>query len=98
MERSQPHLPPGAHVCLLYDNFDAQRQAVLPFIREGLALGEQVYYVADEQSADDWLFEFQIAGVDVERERAKGALIVCEGEHWRTPGTFSSMNNARAGT
>jgi hypothetical protein len=80
----------------LYDDFDSQRGVVLPFVREGLKAGEQVFYVASEPPADDWLFEFQLGGIDVDRARTNGSLIVCEGEHWLSPGAFSSLGNARA--
>ena len=89
-------LPPGSHLCLLYDDLHQLYPEVLAFGRDGLSQGEQVYYVADERSADDWRFELHAGGIDVDREEAKGSLIVCEGEHWRSPQPFSSIRNARA--
>jgi hypothetical protein len=88
-------LAPGAHVCLLYESFEEQRDAVVPFIKEGLANGEQCVYVADEQSTDEWCFEFQTQGIDVEAEKQRGSLIVCAGERWRRPAAFSSTQNGR---
>ena len=55
----------SAHTCLLYESLDEQRHAVLRFLKDGLAAGEQVWCVADEQSDDDWYFELQANGVDV---------------------------------
>jgi hypothetical protein len=94
---SQLNLPlsRGAHVCLLYDNVEDQRDAVVPFIKEGLASGEQCIYVADELSVDDWWFEFQTQGIDVETERRRDGLIVCSGENWRSPAAFNSIQNGR---
>jgi hypothetical protein len=88
-------IPIGSHVCLLYETFDEQREAVIPFIKEGLEQGEQCVYVADEQSVDEWGFEFETQGIDVEAERRRGSLIVCAGEHWRRPAAFNSIQNGR---
>jgi two-component system, chemotaxis family, sensor kinase Cph1 len=88
-------LGPGGHACLLYDTFDEQRDIVVPFIKEGLENDEQCVYVADEQSAEDWCFEFETQGIDVDKEKERGSLIVCSGEHWRRPTGFSSTQNGR---
>jgi hypothetical protein len=89
-------LDPGSHLCLLYRDDDEQKAAVLPFVRDGLNNNQQVVYVADEHRPDDWYFEFQAFGIDVESERASRRLIVCSGERWRTQEGFSSIRNARA--
>jgi chemotaxis family two-component system sensor kinase Cph1 len=89
-------LDPGSHICLLYRSIEEQKEVVLPFIKEGLERGEQCVYVADEQTADDWCFEFQAHGIDVAEARKNRSLIVCSGEHWRMPGQFSSVQNSRA--
>ncbi|HEX5140331.1 MAG TPA: MEDS domain-containing protein [Dehalococcoidia bacterium] len=89
-------LTPGSHVCLLYRDAVEQKAAVLPFVRDGLNNNEQVVYVADEQLPDEWYFEFQAYGIDVESERNTRRLIVCSGERWRTQEAFSSIRNARS--
>jgi hypothetical protein len=88
-------LRPGAHVCLLHRGFQEQKAAVLPFIKEGLDNGEQCYYIAAEQTVDDWRFELQAYGIDVQEEEQKRRLIICAGERWRPPHDFSSTTNAR---
>jgi hypothetical protein len=86
---------PSTHTCLLYESLDELRQTVLRFLKDGLAAGEQVWCVADEQSDDEWYFELQANGVDVDKQRRLGSLVVCQGEHWRSSTPFSSIQNAR---
>lgn len=93
-ESDSPYTP-SAHICVLYESVDEQRLAVLPFLRDGLKVDEQVWCVADEQTDDDWYFELQAGGIDVDKERRNGSLVVCQGEHWRRPTPFSSIQNAR---
>jgi chemotaxis family two-component system sensor kinase Cph1 len=88
-------LSPGGHAALIYETFNEQKQAVLPFIREGLERGEQCVYVCNEQSDDEWCEELQAYGVDVAAEREKGSLIVGLGARWQRTGDLSSI--ARAG-
>jgi hypothetical protein len=88
-------LGPETHVCLLHRGFQEQKAAVLPFIKEGLDKGEQCYYIADERSADDWRFELQAYGINVQEEEKRGSLIVSGAERWRRPQDFSSTANAR---
>jgi hypothetical protein len=83
------------HTCLLYESLDEQRDTILRFLKDGLAAGEQVWCVADEQSDDEWNFELQANGVDVDKARKIGSLVVCQGEHWRRSTPFSSIQNAR---
>jgi len=95
MFESDTTYAPSAHTCLLYEGLDEQRQAVLQFLKDGLDGGEQVWCVSDEVSDDEWNFELQASGIDVDKERRKGSLVVCQGEHWRRPTPFSSIQNAR---
>ena len=87
----------GAHACLLYNTSNEQKEVVLPFVRDGLRNGEQCIYVADEQPVDEWRFELQAYGIDVQTELTNGSLVVCSGESWRQPGDFNSIANARRG-
>jgi hypothetical protein len=89
-----PKLDPGSHACLFYETFEQQRQAVVPFFREGIENGEQCIYVAEPPALDDWYAEFQAAGIDVVSAIRNVSLVLCAGENWRLPGDFNSIVKA----
>jgi DcmR-like sensory protein len=62
------------HCCVLFETQEERKAAVLALMEEGLNNNEQCVFVAPEASIDDWLFEFQAFGIDVQAERASGAL------------------------
>src|SRR5689334_18854540 len=64
----------GDHSCLLYQSEEEQRAAMVPFFVEGLTLGERCLYIADDRTVDEVKSSLANAGVDVERELAKGSL------------------------
>jgi chemotaxis family two-component system sensor kinase Cph1 len=90
-----PALQPGQHACHFYEDFNEQKRVALAFIREGLENGEYCAYVTGDQSVDDWYLELQAYGVDVARERQRGALDVLTYAEYRNPGNFNSIRQAR---
>jgi signal transduction histidine kinase len=64
----------GDHVCLIYETFEEQMAAVVPFFREGLARGECCAYIVDEREAGDVVTVLSAHGLDVEGARERGAL------------------------
>ena len=53
LERQVTALKQGDHVCPIYEN-RAERMAIaVPFLKRGLALGEQCLYIADERLMED---------------------------------------------
>jgi hypothetical protein len=66
----------GDHVCTLYSNRDEQLAAAVAYIRGGLARGERCLYVVCEHSPDEFREGLRAAGIDVEREEGRGALLL----------------------
>jgi hypothetical protein len=85
----------GEHACHFHESFTEQKRVVLSFFREGLANGEHCLYITSDQSDDEWYFEFQAYGIDVQRERQRGALQIVHRSDWRPAGEFNSMVQAR---
>jgi signal transduction histidine kinase len=65
----------GDHVCLIYETFEEQMAALVPFFQEGLARGECCAYIVDERTADEVAAALAAEGTDVEAARAGGALL-----------------------
>src|SRR5689334_17744106 len=68
--------------------------ALTPYIRKGLAAGEQCLYVADDQSVEAVTSHLEAAGIDVAVEARRGALQLWDRGDWRQPGEFSSAAKA----
>jgi two-component system cell cycle sensor histidine kinase/response regulator CckA len=64
----------GDHVCPIHDNATEQMDVAVMFIKEGLKCGDRNIYVADSDTVDSVTKEFTIAGINVEKECARGAL------------------------
>ena len=76
LEGRVARLRQGDHLCLIYDRAADQRAALLPFLKRGLAAGERCLYLADGATTD--LAERALAqeGIDVDRERERGGLVL----------------------
>lgn len=66
----------GDHVCALYSSRDEQLAAAIEYIRGGLARGERCLYVVCEHSPDEFRDGLRAAGIDVDAEEARGALLL----------------------
>lgn len=66
----------GDHVCMLYTNRDEQMEAAIEYIQGGLSRGERCLYVVGEHTPDEFRDGLRKAGIDVEAEEARGALIL----------------------
>ena len=66
----------GDHVCTLYSNRDEQLSAAIAYLQAGLDRGERCLYVCCEHSPDEFRDGLRAAGIDVEREEARGALLL----------------------
>jgi hypothetical protein len=66
----------GDHVCTLYSNRDEQLAAAIDYIRAGLSRGERCLYVCCEHTPDEFRAGLRAAGIDVDREEARGALLL----------------------
>jgi PAS domain S-box-containing protein len=76
LEQELAGLKRGDHVCLIYEDTAGQLAAAVPFIVDGLARGERCVYIADDRTVEEVVQALAAAGVDVEGERARGALRV----------------------
>lgn len=66
----------GDHVCMLYSTREEQMAAAVEYIRGGLSRGERCLYVVGEHTPDEFRDGLRQAGIDVEAEEARGALIL----------------------
>ncbi|AKI98543.1 signal transduction histidine kinase [Archangium gephyra] len=65
----------GDHVCLVYERMADHVAALVPYMRQGLERGERCVYVVDAHGVEDVAVVLEAHGVEVERERARGALV-----------------------
>ncbi|MFP2905286.1 MEDS domain-containing protein [Pyxidicoccus sp. 3LFB2] len=86
------HLDHGDHVCLIYDSFEEQMAAMVPFFREGLARGESCAYIVDEHAAEEVAAALTAHGLDVASARASGALqFLTKRDAYLRSGTFDPV-------
>ena len=79
----------GDHVCTLYSTPEEQLAAAIEYIRAGLERGERCLYVCGEHEIKDFCRALDAAGIDVKREKARGALLlVAKHEAHLKGGTF----------
>jgi len=56
-----------AHICAFFNNPDEEYRVLLPFVKEGLALGQKSVHTVDPRLRNDHCRRLASAGVDVER-------------------------------
>ncbi|HVO62209.1 MAG TPA: MEDS domain-containing protein [Terriglobales bacterium] len=66
----------GDHVCTLFSTHEEQLQAAVEYIRGGLARGERCLYVCCERELDEFRAALKQAGLAVEQEETRGALVL----------------------
>jgi hypothetical protein len=66
----------GDHVCTLFASPDEQLRAAVEYIRGGLSRGERCLYVCCERDLDEFRSALKQAGIAVEEEEARGALVL----------------------
>jgi MEDS: MEthanogen/methylotroph, DcmR Sensory domain len=66
----------GDHVCTLFASPEEQLQAAMEYIRGGLARGERCLYVCCEHELHEFRAALKQAGIAVESEEARGALVL----------------------
>jgi MEDS: MEthanogen/methylotroph, DcmR Sensory domain len=66
----------GDHVCALYGAPEEQLQAAVEYIRGGLGRGERCLYVCCEHSVKEFRAALKRAGIDADKEEARGALVL----------------------
>ncbi|PTL79597.1 MEDS domain-containing protein [Vitiosangium sp. GDMCC 1.1324] len=89
MARQLTRVGPGDHLCLIYERFEQQVEALVPFVRMGLERGERCVYIVDEHSEEEVAGVLLEHGVDVVAERERGALVfLTKGEAHLRSGKF----------
>ena len=73
LERQLTTLKQGDHVCPIYESVAEQTAAGVLFVKEGLARGERCLIVADDRTGEQLLEALAAGGVNVARERERGA-------------------------
>jgi signal transduction histidine kinase/CheY-like chemotaxis protein len=76
LERRIVRLRQGDHLCLIYDRAAERMAALVPFLKRGLAAGERCLYLADDTTTDLAEEALLSEGIDVDRERERGALVL----------------------
>jgi MEDS: MEthanogen/methylotroph, DcmR Sensory domain len=73
-----PHIvyQQGDHVCTMFRSPEERIAAAIEYISGGLERGERCLYVCGEQTPDEFRVELRRAGIEVEREEKRGALIL----------------------
>ncbi|HJT15792.1 MAG TPA: MEDS domain-containing protein [Thermoanaerobaculia bacterium] len=85
------HYKQGDHVCTLYSTREEQMAAAVEYIRGGLSRGERCLYVVGEHTPDEFRAGLREAGIDVEAEEARGALVlITKHDGHLKGGTFST--------
>lgn len=80
-------LQTGDHVCWTYASDAEHRQVLTTFIAEGVARGEKVFYLADDDTAAERLLDaLRDEGQPVDRLLASGQLVFKAAEEAYTPG------------
>ena len=84
-------LQAGDHLCLFYDSDPAeQMSALIPYIQDGLAKGEQVIYVADDHTVDALAQRLEQSAINVGKQSDSDALKLWTRREWRQVGELSS--------
>jgi hypothetical protein len=79
----------GDHVCTLYSTAEEQLAVATEYIRGGLARGERCLYIVCEHDVGNFRNSLRAAGIEVEREEARGALVLLnKGQGHLAEGTF----------
>lgn len=74
--RELSDLQPGDHLCCLYRTEEDHRSLLAPYMREGLAQGQKIAYIADAHTADTVLGYLHDDGLDVDPYVRSGQLSI----------------------
>lgn len=88
LQREIARIGLGDHLCLMYEEAADALPAAAAFLRDGLDRGGHALYVVDDHSVEAVVAALEAAGIDVERERMRGALRFLDAEEYCPPGEF----------
>jgi DcmR-like sensory protein len=64
------------HICALFRDHDEWYEVLLPFIREGLQLGDKAFHIIDGRRRAEHLDRLKEGGIDVDDAERRGQLEV----------------------
>jgi DNA-binding NarL/FixJ family response regulator len=84
------------HICAFFDSPDDEYRALLPFIKEGLAIGEKAVHTVDPRRRDHYVRHLMSSGLDIDALRRNGQLELRDwyNTHLRT-GRFVASDTLR---
>ncbi len=89
LERRIARLRQGDHLCLVYRSAAEQTAALVPYLKAGLAAGERCLFVGHGTSGRRLEHALTEAGLDVQGECDRGALVfVTQRDNWLPGGRF----------
>ncbi len=89
LERRIARLRQGDHLCLVYRSAAEQTAALVPYLKAGLAAGERCLFVGHGTSGRRLEHALTEAGMDVQGECDRGALVfVTQRDNWLPGGRF----------
>ena len=83
------------HSCILFDGAEKSTQALLPFVREGIAQGERCILLIEGSRFGLWKAAIEEDGIDVHANIEAGNLSFRSNANWLPPGEFNSIRMAR---
>ena len=78
----------GKHICALYQGTEEQLATAAEYIRGGLSRREQCLFICGEQSVPQYRKLLAHSGIDVDREEARGALVLGDKKSYLPDGVF----------
>ena len=79
----------GDHIAFFYRDDAEQLQVIMPYVKHGLESNQRCLYIAEDNNVSSILCNLQEAGVNVEEQQSRGALVVrTKGETYLRHGVF----------
>ncbi len=79
----------GDHIAFFYREVAEQLEVVIPYVTDGLKKNQRCLYIADDGNVSSIAHHLEEAGVDVEAEGRRGALVVTsKGKTYLRHGVF----------
>jgi hypothetical protein len=83
------------HSCIFFENTEQQTSALLPFVRDGIALGDRCILLIDGNQFGLWKSALEQDGIDVHASIEAGNLSFRSNSRWLPTGEFNSIRMAR---
>jgi len=64
------------HICAFFNSQDEAHQVLLPFVKEGLGMGEMAYHTVDPRQREEHIHWLSSAGIDVASQHDHGQIEV----------------------